>query len=136
MMKFLMTNWLGIVLATVAAMAIGSLWYSNLLFGKEWRKLAKLSEKEFQAGVVKSMVFMLVLAFVSAFVLKRFIVIAGPVDVLAAIKIAIWIWFGFVMTYSVSNAMFGKRSLKLIAIDLSNQLITLIVMAAILFKVN
>lgn len=136
MIKFLMTNWLGIVLATIAAMAIGSLWYSKLLFGKEWQKLTKLKDKDMQKGMAVGFLVMLIMAFVSAFVLKRFIVIAAPTEVLGALKLAFWIWLGFVVTYAVGGGVFEKRSPKLMAINLTNQLITLLVMAAILFRIN
>lgn len=136
MMKFFMTNWLGIVIATVAAMAIGSLWYSKLMFGKEWQKLVKLKDKDMKKGMISGMLVMLVMAFISAYVLKRFIVIAAPVEMLEALKLAFWIWLGFVVTYVVGGGIFEKRSAELMAINLANQLVTLLVMAAILFKIN
>ncbi len=136
MMKFFMTNWLGIVIATVAAMAIGSLWYSKLMFGKEWQKLVKLKDKDMKKGMISGMLVMLVMAFISAYVLKRFIVIAAPVEMLEALKLAFWIWLGFVVTYVVGGGIFEKRSAELMAINLANQLVTLLVMAAVLFKIN
>ncbi len=136
MMKFLMNNWLGIVIATVAAMAIGSLWYSKLMFGKEWQRLVKLKDKDMKKGMLSGMLVMLVMAFVSAYVLKRFIVISAPAEMLEALKLAFWIWLGFVVTYVVGGGIFEKRSPELMAINLANQLVTLLVMAAILFKIN
>lgn len=132
MLEFFTNNWQGIVLATVAAMAIGTLWYSKFMFGTQWQKLAKLKDKDVKKGMAKGMLVMLVMAFISAFVLQRFLVIANPEDMLSAIKVAIWLWLGFVMTYSVSNVVFEKRPAKLAVINLSNQLITLCVMAVIL----
>lgn len=132
MLEFFTNNWVGIVLATVAAMAIGSLWYSKLMFGAHWQKLAGLKDSDMKKGMAKGMLVMLVMAFVSAFVLQRFLVIANPGDILSAIKVAIWLWLGFVMTYTVSAVVFEKRPLELAVINLSNQLITLCVMAAIL----
>ncbi|MDQ3576504.1 MAG: DUF1761 domain-containing protein [Actinomycetota bacterium] len=29
-------NWLAVIVATIAFFALGGLWYSNLLFGKQW----------------------------------------------------------------------------------------------------
>ncbi len=136
MLKFFTNNWQGIILATIVAMAIGTLWYSRIMFGTQWQKLAKLKDSDMKKGMAKGMLVMLVLAFVSAFVLQRFLVISNPQDILSAIKVAIWLWFGFVFTYTLSNAVFEKRSIQLTAINLSNQLITLCVMAAILYTVN
>ncbi len=136
MMDFIANNWMGIVLATIAAMVIGSLWYSNLLFGKEWQKLVKLKNSDMKKGRTPAMVAMLLMALLSAYVLKRFIVIAQPADVLEALKLALWIWLGFIVTYVVGGGFFEKRPPKLMAINLANQLITLLVMAAILFRIN
>lgn len=134
MLEFFTNNWQGIVLATIAAMAIGTLWYSKLMFGTQWQKLAKLKDSDMKKGMAQGMLVMLAMAFVSAFVLQRFLVISNPEDILSAIKVAIWLWLGFVMTYTVSNMVFEKRPAKLAVINLSNQLITLCVMAAILYS--
>ncbi len=134
MLEFFTNNWQGIVLATVASMAIGTLWYSKLMFGVQWQKLAKLKDKDMKKGMPKAMLVMLVMAFVSAFVLQRFLVISNPEDILSAIKVAIWLWLGFVLTYTLGNVVFEKRPLQLAVINLGNQLITLCVMAAILYS--
>lgn len=134
MLEFFTNNWQGIILATVAAMAIGSLWYSQIMFGKHWQKLAGLKDSDMKKGMIKGMAIMLIMAFVSAFVLKRFIVIANPEDILQALKLALWIWFGFIVTYVVGGGVFERRSPELMAINLGNQLVTLLVMSAILFK--
>ena len=39
-------NWLSVVVATVAAFAVGSLWYSPLMFTKIWQKEVKLSDED------------------------------------------------------------------------------------------
>ncbi len=136
MMKFIGMYWKGILLATVAAMVIGSAWYSKMAFGKQWQKLVGLKDSDMKMGMAKAMLVMLLMAFVSAFVLKRFIVIAAPASYFEALKIGFWIWLGFVVTYVVGGGVFEKRPAKLMAINLSNQLVTLLVMAAILYAVN
>ncbi len=134
MLEFFTNNWQGIILATLAAMVIGSLWYSQIMFGKHWQKLAGIKDKDMKKGMAVGMLVMLLMAFVSAFVLKRFIVIANPTEILEALKLAIWIWLGFIVTYVVGGGVFERRSPELMAINLGNQLVTLLVMAAILFK--
>lgn len=136
MWDFFLSNWLGIVLATIAAMAIGTVWYAKPVFGKVWQKEVGLKDSEMNKGMAKGMIIMLVMAFVSAFVLKRFIVIAAPLSYWQAIKVALWIWLGFVFTYTVGSGVFERRSPKLMALNLGNQLVTLVVMAAIVFAIN
>lgn len=136
MLSFFTANWLGIVLATVAAMIIGSIWYAKPVFGTMWQKEVGLKDSDMKSGFAKGMIIMLVMAFVSAFVLKRFIVIAAPDSYFQAIKVALWIWLGFVVTYAVGGGVFEKRSPKLMALNLGNQLVTLVVMAAIVYAIN
>ena len=136
MIEFFMNNWLGIIIATSTAVVISVLWYSDLMFGKEWRRVTKLKDKEFKDNLLLSIVGLVVISFVSAFVLKRFIVIAAPATILEAIRLSVWVWIGFVATYGLSNTLFEKRSYELSAINFSNHLVTLTVMAAILYSVK
>jgi hypothetical protein len=136
MIEFFMNNWLGIILATSTAVVISVLWYSDFMFGKEWRRVTKLKDKEFKDNLLLSIVGLVVISFVSAFVLKRFIVIAAPASILEAIRLSIWVWIGFVATYGLSNTLFEKRSYELSVINLSNHLVTLTIMAAILYSVK
>ena len=39
-------NWLSVLVASVSAFAIGSLWYSSLLAGNAWQKELKLSDED------------------------------------------------------------------------------------------
>ena len=39
-------NWFGLITATLSGFVIGGLWYSPILFGKAWSKLAGLSDSE------------------------------------------------------------------------------------------
>ena len=136
MIEFFINNWLGIILATSTAVVISIFWYSDFMFGKEWRRVTKLKDKEFKDNLLLSIVGLVAISFVSAFVLKRFIVIAAPATILEAIKLSVWVWFGFVATYGLSNTLFEKRSYELSAINLSNHLVTLTIMAAILYSVK
>lgn len=133
MLDLLTNNLLGILIATAAAMVIGSVWYSKPVFGKDWQKLVGLKDKDIKEGATKAMAAMLLMALVTAFVLQRFIVIANPQDYLQAVKLGAWLWLGFVATYAIGGGMFEKRPTKLILINITNELITLIVMSVILY---
>lgn len=136
MLELFTNNWLGILIATAAAMIIGSIWYAKPVFGKDWQKLVGLKDKDMKTGATKAMVAMLLMALISAIVLQRFIVIANPQNYMEALKLGAWIWLGFVATYAIGNGMFEKRPTKLVVINILNQLITLLVMSAILFATS
>lgn len=133
MVEFFTQHWLGLLLAVVAAMVVGAIWYAPPVFGKTWQKLVGLKDSDMKSGAAKSYAAMVIVAIVTAIVLQRFLIIAAPDSVYQAVKVGLWIWLGFVATYAVGTGMFEKRSPKLIAINLGNQLITLAVMAAVLY---
>lgn len=133
MVEFFTQHWLGLLLAVVAAMVIGAIWYAPPVFGKTWQKLVGLKDKDMKTGAAKAYAIMVLVAIVTAIVLQRFLIIADPSNVYQAVKVGLWIWVGFVATYAIGTGMFEKRSPKLIAINLGNQLVTLAVMAAVLY---
>jgi hypothetical protein len=137
MFKFVTSNWMGLVVAVIAAMAIGSVWYSKILFGKQWMEYTKLKEKDMKgAGAGKAYGIMFVMAAVTAIVLLRFLVITNPQNIGEALKVGGWIWLGFIAAYVIGGAAFEKRPWGLVVINLSNQLITILAMSAILYYMN
>lgn len=133
MIDFFAINWKGILAATVAAMIIGTVWYSKPVFGKQWQKLVGLKDSDMKKGMLKGTIIMLIMAFITATVLSRFVVISNPENYMQALKLGFWLWLGFVATYAIGGGVFEHRSPKLIALNLGNQLVTLLVMSAIIF---
>ncbi len=133
MSQFFMSHWLGLLLAVIAAMVIGAIWYAPPVFGKTWQKLVGLKDKDMKTGAMKAYVVMIIVAIITAIVLERFLIIADPTSVYQAVKVGLYIWLGFVFTYAVGGGVFEHRSKKLMAINLGNSLVTLAVMAAILY---
>lgn len=43
-------NWVAVLAAAVSGFVLGGLWYSPLLFGKPWQRLAGLSDEALKAG--------------------------------------------------------------------------------------
>jgi hypothetical protein len=129
-------DWLGIVVATVVAMAIGSIWYSKVLFGKTWQKLLGLKDDDMKKGAAVAMIKAVVMAFITAFVLSHMIYLSqafyGYTFVQTGLTTAFWIWLGFVATQMIMNGAFEKRDTKLIMINVANQLVTLLAMGAVL----
>lgn len=130
-------NLMGVLWATVASMVVGSIWYADGVFGATWKKLVKLDEKRAKAEMPKAMFGMLVLAFITAYVLAHVTFLSkeffGDVTYSeAAINSALWLWVGFVMPVIVGNGLFEQRRKKLMAINASNQLVNLLVVALVL----
>src|SRR5882762_10166241 len=126
----------GVLVASVATMVIGFLWYSPLLFARPWMILmgydpndkAKLAEMQKSAGPMYGM--SLVASLLSAAVLGKIIAIATVNTAVYGMKIGLAVWLGFVTTVQLTNALFSKQPVKLYAINTGYQLVCYLVMGA------
>ncbi len=125
-------NWMAVVVATAAAMIIGAVWYSKLLFGKIWQKKVNLSDKDMREGALPAYLGMLVLALLTAFVLAHFVSYAQATTVWEGMVTGFWVWLGFVLPVLAGKVLFERRGKKLFLISAGNQLLALLVMGAIL----
>ena len=137
-MNFMGINVWAALVAALATMVIGFLWYSPLLFARPWMVLmgydpndkAKLAEMQKSAGPMYAM--SLVASVLSAAVLGKIIAIATVNTAVYGMKIGLAVWLGFVTTVQLTNALFSKQPVKLYAINTGYQLVCYLVMGAIL----
>lgn len=133
-------NYLAVVLAAVAFMVIGMLWYGPL-FGKKWKELMGLTDESVKTmkmtpsqamigGFITSLIMAYVLSY-SAFVWKAFFGTSVS-DVVFALQLAFWIWLGYVATTQAGGVLWEGRPWKLFFINASNTLVALIAMSLIL----
>ncbi|HYL83772.1 MAG TPA: DUF1761 domain-containing protein [Candidatus Angelobacter sp.] len=131
-------NWLAILVAAVASMILGFLWYSPLLFAKAWvREMgydindkAKMEEMRKSAGPAYAGSF--VASLLSAFTLALILHGLRAEDLHFGIMASFHIWLGFVATVQFTGALFAKQSMKLFAINTLYQLVCYVVMGIIL----
>ena len=129
-----------VLVASVATMVIGFLWYSPLLFARPWMRLmgydpddkAKLAEMQKGAGKLYGITFVATL--ISAAVLAKIIDLTSVVTVLYGMKVGFGIWLGFVATTQLTGALFTKQPMKLFLINTGYQLVCYMVMGGILAK--
>lgn len=125
-------NWLAVLVAAIIRMAVGFAWYSPPLLLKPWQALTGVTPETMRAGLTKAMVVDVIASLVMAFALANIIVGAGITDWLNGALAGFWVWLGFQATLLVSLWGYENRSLKLIAINLGNNLIALVLMGALL----
>ncbi len=129
-------NWLAIVLATVASMVVGFVWYAKPVFGEVWGKLVGLDEKKMQQGAGIAIIQALVASFVTAYVLAHITYLSyvffQDTYIEAALATSFWVWLGFSATTIVTHNAFEQRRKKLTLLTLGNQLATLLVMGFII----
>ena len=137
-MHLLYVNLFAVLASGIAAMSLGFLWYSPVLFAKPWVKVmgydmndkAKMEEMKKKAGPAYGVSFLasLITAFILALILNA-LTINTP---LYGMKLGFAVWLGFVATVQLTGVLFQKNSMKLFAINTGYQLACYLAMGAIL----
>lgn len=136
-------NYLGVLLAAVASMVVGFVWYSPILFAKQWTKLSGHTEASLKAaqkemGIYYGLSF--VLALITAFVLSHVMAMSmsyfGYPAIQTGLTSAFWMWLGFVMPVQATGEIFGNKRWKLFGINTGYQLVALLVMGLVLGATN
>jgi len=122
-------NYLAVLIAAIASMGLGFLWYSQYLFGKQWAALKGFTDESLKAAQ-KSMGPLYALSFVLALLTSYLLVhvmnlsqsFYGNTPLQAGIASAFFMWLGFVMPTQVTAQIFGEKKWKLFGIDTGYQL--------------
>lgn len=132
-------NYLALLVAGVAAMAVGFLWYSPVLFAKPWMKLMGYTkesmEKEKQAmGKTYMISFLatLVMGYMLAHVMALSISYFNYPVLQAGLTTAFWMWLGFVAPVQLTDVLFGSKKWNLFFINTGYQLVSLLTMGLVL----
>lgn len=127
-----------ILLAAIATMILGFLWYSPILFAKPWmiamgydpNDKAKLEQMRKSAGPSYLLAF--IPSLVSAFVLAKIVDITTVNSAIYGMKVGFAMWLGFVTTVQLTAKLFENKPWKLYFINTGYQLVCYLVMGAIL----
>lgn len=117
-----------IIAAGIAALIFGMIWHNPKVFGKYCIKSTK-GKPEYWAPIVAALSYMIM-----AYVLKMFLGYASIADVTAGIKIALWLWLGFIATTSLSPVLWEKKPLKLWILGNAYNALALVLMTWILLS--
>ncbi|HIH25913.1 DUF1761 domain-containing protein [Candidatus Woesearchaeota archaeon] len=133
-------NYLAVLVAAIASMIIGGLWYSPVLFGNVWMKLSGITQKDVEKakkqGMMKSMgrsyFFMFVMCLLTAYILAVLLNLVQAVNVKTGIHLGLLIWLGFIATVTSSSVIWEKKPFKLYIIGNGYNVVNLVVMSIIL----
>ena len=126
-----MVNYLAVLVAAIAAFAVGALWYS-VLFGKVWRREMGVVEGSSMSGMGKSMVGGFIATLVMVWVLAYFYALNYINTLPTALMLAALFWLGFIATVMTNIVWYEKKSWTLYLINVSHYLVALLVAAAVL----
>lgn len=122
-------NLVGAIAGAVAAMAIGSLWYSPWLFGSRWQTLIGKTDDELGSPVAAMAIAGLMFLVMGAGM--SWIIPDGAGIGIGMMWGFIGFW-GFALPAVVINGAFERRTWSLMAIYLGYLLVSMLVMAAVI----
>ena len=120
------------IAAVIVRIMIGSLWYSPLLFLKEWQRLAGVTDDAMKGGMAKGMATWIIGAILMTFVLAHAVYYAGAHGPALGAAVGFMNWLGFILVVQLDDWAAAKRPFKLVAINAGNTLVSLLIMGAIL----
>ena len=137
-MEILGIRLLPVVVAAIATMVIGFLWYSPILFARPWMLAMgydpndKSKIDEMRKGAGKTYAIAFVASLLSAFVLAKIVELTTVNSIRYGMKVGFAIWLGFVTTVQLTTTLFERKPTKLYLINTGYQLVCYAVMGAIL----
>lgn len=131
-------NFLAVFISAIAAMAVGSGWYSlSSPTGKLWLKELGFKEptpeenKKMAGMMMKSMLIYFVGVLVTMYVYFHMLATYKTVDYPMALQGAFWTWLGFFAAPGISPVVFERKSWKLFAVNQGFNLIMLAIASVI-----
>jgi hypothetical protein len=117
-------NFFALGAAAVVAFAASSLWYSPLLFGRQFIEFSGLAGSP-QPSAWKALCELL-RTFVLAYVIVRLIVRLNVTDWKAALGVGLWLWVGFPVVLLTGSMLWQNVPWQLAAIHSGDWLIKLV----------
>lgn len=132
-------NYLAVLVAAIASMVIGFVWYGPL-FGKQWIALSGMTPDKIEAakagGMGKAYFLQLVGSLVMAYVLAHALVFAQAYmkveGVSAGLTTGFWNWLGFIAPVTLGSVLWDGKPWKLWILNNAHYLVALLVMGIIL----
>ncbi|MBA2279011.1 DUF1761 domain-containing protein [Candidatus Saccharibacteria bacterium] len=129
-------NYLAVLLAALSSMVVGMVWYAKPVFGTDWQKLVKLSDKDMKAWAPFALVVAFTSSLVMAYVLAHVAFLSNNFYhnsfLQDALTTGLWIWLGFQGLRLFMHDQFERRRKKLSIINAGNELATIMLMALII----
>lgn len=124
-------NYLAVLIAAVAAMLVGVIWY-RAVFGQAWRSLA--GDPQLKPAVVYPIVFVanLVTAYVLAYVTSASSIANSNGHLVPALMSALFLWLGFSAARALIVTLFEATSIRLFLIHTGHNLVVALVMALVI----
>lgn len=124
-------NLIAVILATIAGVGVGFIWFSQKIFGEKWASSIPSVEAEIQPSPWIYLINFLA-TLLMAYTLAQFIYFLEATTALKGLMVGFWAWLGFTFTTSITDYIYAHRPLITYAITYGYQLFSLCLMGAIL----
>jgi len=129
-------NYIAVVLSMVSSMVVGMVWYAKPVFGKTWMKMVGMDDRKASEGAARAIGVTVVVSLVTAYVLAHVAFLSnhffGHSFLQDAVTTAFWLWLGLTAARFVTHDAFERRPLKLTLMNVAHELVTLLVMGAVI----
>lgn len=126
-------NYLAVLVAAIAYMALGALWYSPVLFGNAWmRGIGKTKEQVMAGFSLLNYLWGIITAFVAAYGIARLTGMTGGNTVADAVIISLLAAICFVLTTMGINDVFEKRPKGLTFINIFYHIVGFVIIGIII----
>ena len=129
-------NYLAVLVVAIISMVIGGLWFSPMLFGKQWMALSGMTDAHMaeakNKGLTKAYLLQFVASLIMSYVLAHVIGYAGATTVSAGLQGGFWVWLGFIAPVTLGSVLWEGKSWKLWVLSNGHYLIVLLIAGAVL----
>jgi hypothetical protein len=122
-------NFIALSVVVVVAFIASSLWYSPLLFGREFLELSGVTASP-SPNAVKALC-ELFRTFVLAYVIARLVLRLNIADWKGALQLGLWLWIGFPVVLLTGSMLWQNVPWQLAAIHSGDWLIKLILIPVV-----
>jgi hypothetical protein len=131
-LEFTTLNWVAVIAAALAGIAVGAIWYMPMVFGKRWSDAVGKEPVGFGNMTPTLMVGSLVMPLVMAYVLTLLIGGVGANSLVNGAIVGFLAWLGFSAMTALNAFVYDGRSSTWLMVTAGYSLVALVVMGGVI----
>ncbi len=124
-------NYLAVIVAAIAYMVLGAIWYSPILFGRAWMTGVGKTKEQLAGGSSIKYIWGFIFSFIAAYGIARLMLMTGRDTVADGVMIGLLAGICFVMTTMGVNDTFEGRPSGLTVINILYHIVGFLIIGII-----